>query len=195
MLVEKDAAAHQLYHETQCIDRKGRHGYRKKNQRKIARNILHHKTFQCTQCPRRYATKVQLRSHLYQHQYKAKFVCTICNKLCTSNVLLNEHMARHLPQLIRFRCDQTECDKGFLYESSYKQHILTHGGFKCLHPQCGKGFASRYNLQEHEKKHLNLLMYACDVCPCKSFPNQHRLNQHKKSKKHRNWLNYLPNRL
>lgn len=188
------AAVTQLYHETQHINRRGQHGNRKR--RLVARNILHHKVFVCDfpQCSKRYATPIQLRTHKYWHQNKAKYVCGICDRSFPSNALCDEHKISHFPQLIKFRCERPDCGKGFLVEKHYKQHLLTHGGFKCLEASCGKSFASRYNLKVHLKKHLNLLAYRCDVCPDKSFPNHHRLNAHQKTRKHAAWKNHRLNK-
>lgn len=188
MLNEIDAVT-QLYNETQRT--KGQHIRR--NTRKVARNILQHKQFECSHCTKRFATKIQQRAHLYRQQYKVNWVCCVCNRSYSSNALLNEHLTRHFPQTIKFRCAKPECGKGFLNESKYKQHIMTHGGFRCYYPQCGKRFASRYNLDEHIKKHLNLLAYHCDVCPGKSFSNQFRLNAHKKTDKHADWKHFRLN--
>lgn len=161
-------------------------GRMKQNRWSNARNILHYKIFDCSHCSKLFATKYQLRAHLIRHRNKSKRICTICNRHYSNETALNEHMTRHQPEMIKFRCDKAECGKGFLYERTYKQHMMTHGAYKCS--ECGKNFASRYTLDDHVRKHLNLLKHRCEICPTdKRFSNKNRLNAHEKTEMHVAW--------
>lgn len=143
--------------------------------------------YKCTNCRKGFATNVQLNVHQCGRSKNPKWVCRICCHTTGKMKWLIEHMTRHFTEEIQFRCPVSSCRKGFFYSSSLDQHIRTHYGYKCIEPRCtrrGKSFATRCSLENHVKKHLLILKFACDFCPNTCFANKSRLNAHKKTKKH-----------
>lgn len=59
------------------------------------------KTFECTQCGKKFASSSQLKAHSYMHK-DMKVVCSICNKALTNPQRLSVHMSKRASVSMNF---------------------------------------------------------------------------------------------
>ena len=81
----------------------------------------------CPQCPKRFATRDTLKSHIRGHLNKMaqRFVCSVCGKTFEDNYHLKFHMRVHAP-VKEFHC--TICGVGFNYKVTFNTHMKTKHG-------------------------------------------------------------------
>ncbi|KAJ8278504.1 hypothetical protein GJAV_G00088350, partial [Gymnothorax javanicus] len=75
-----------------------------------------------------------------------------------------------------YKCDQ--CEKSFIYQSSFKYHQRIHSGekpYKC--DQCEECFSWSSQLKSHKSIHTGEKAYKCDQCE-KSFVMKSKLKYH-----------------
>lgn len=158
-------------------------------------NKKHH---QCHICNKTFTRASGLTGHMHLHTRTEKrrepnpnLRCHICDKIFTRQSGLNAHILQH-GGVLRFWCDETDCDKGFVHSyqlirhkrlhsevppyscevcgrafrhNDLAKHMRTHTGVKpynCQH--CGRAFAFNSSLRAHERIHLALKEHVCDVC-------------------------------
>lgn len=134
------------------------------------------KSYQCEQCPSRFARKTTLTRHKRQvhsgqKQYqcqngKGMFECELCHKTFVCSQGLKTHLIRHSDDR-PFQCD--ECPASFKLASCLKRHKGLHSGvrpFKC--ESCPAAFSQSFNLSQHVKSiHSNDRPFKCELCPAR----------------------------
>lgn len=107
--------------------------------------------WQCNVCPKFYATKNNLVTHLLGHYGAKEFSCTVCDKTFNQATRLRFHMLTHKGKQ-PYTC--SICQRSFAQMIHLKRHILTHDNkqpYCCK--ACVKGFALMSELQSHLELH------------------------------------------
>ncbi|GAB6018740.1 hypothetical protein CHUAL_000413 [Chamberlinius hualienensis] len=114
--------------------------------------------WQCNVCPKYYATKNNLVTHLLGHYGVKPFLCTVCNKTFNQATRLKFHMLSHKGNNGNNNHKQTYtcsiCLRSFAQLMHLKRHVLTHENkqpYSCK--DCAKGFALLRELQNHLELH------------------------------------------
>lgn len=136
------------------------------------------KSFQCDQCPKKYAHADQLKAHVKRHAATREFVCNICGQSYLQRHNLQAHMWKHEGKK-PFVCDT--CGKGFRVKAKMIYHKRTHTGdrpFVCRY--CDQAFADSTNRLRHEMSHTGIKPYKCDHCD-KTFITKRLRRDHEKT--------------
>lgn len=145
---------------------------------------LVHKTFNCTECKRVFASQYQLDEHLKDHDSKnnQQQMCTYCGKIYATSVSLKAHIdAIHTK--CRFKCDM--CEKSYSFKAAlYKHRLLIHlEGKKHKCPLCDYLAGSKHEIRLHHNNHHTSNRentndyYFCAECGI-SFHNGSTLKRH-----------------
>ncbi|XP_076251675.1 uncharacterized protein LOC143190942 [Rhynchophorus ferrugineus] len=138
------------------------------------------KVFQCPDCPKAFARRIQLRRHASVHMQQRGFSCGICEKWFPTRSALVRHERIHTGER-PFQCEV--CLKSFAQKEILYRHLMTHTGqrpYTC--PHCPKGFNQREQLKIHIKTHANadpndIQLHYCSLCP-KVFCHASGLSRH-----------------
>ncbi|XP_063814416.1 gastrula zinc finger protein XlCGF53.1-like [Pseudophryne corroboree] len=162
------------------------------------------KLYNCSECPRYFASNAEMMRHLRLHRRK-KLTCSDCGKLfpykshlvrhqsvhtgekafvcseCGENFLCKSHLVTHLRTHTREKplvCQ--DCGKHFSCNSALVTHRRIHTGEKpFICPICGKAFAQSSNLLSHQRGHTGVKKFICRECG-KSFAQKNDLSRHLK---------------
>lgn len=143
---------------------------------KTTRSCTDEKVFICHLCGKLFKTRTNLREHENICSGNLPFRCPICSKQFPSTTKLNNHTKLLHEQKYCNSCQK--CGKGFVKQSDYKTHLLSHSNekkFKCT--ECNKIYKSLSNLNQHKKMHNEKLPFNCTVC-CKGFLRKENLESH-----------------
>lgn len=138
------------------------------------------KVFQCPECSRSFARRIQLRRHASVHMQQRGFSCGICEKWFPTKSALIRHERIHTGER-PFQCDV--CQKSFAQKEILYRHMMTHTGQKPYNcPHCPRGFTQKEPLRVHLKTHLNanttdVQLHYCTLCP-KVFCHASGLSRH-----------------
>ncbi|XP_072049358.1 uncharacterized protein [Amphiura filiformis] len=128
------------------------------------------KSFNCSMCPKAYATDTQLQIHIrLTHMKERENICKMCGKKFFYRYQLVAHEKAH-NGIMQHTCKY--CNKGFLKKASLVAHEMVHTGnkpYKCRH--CLKGFATKGHQQRHERLHTDSSKperaFQCNICNAK----------------------------
>lgn len=141
------------------------------------------KPFACNFCPKTFALKAYLNTHLRRHTQEKTFPCDECPKKFICQNYLNKHFRSVHSR--PFVCD--ECPEKFRIESMLKKHSKTHELFwtKTRTYECyictdnKRIFLKIGGLTDHMRsRHSSERPFACDQCP-KTFAVKSYLTSHK----------------
>nr|XP_022905584.1 zinc finger and SCAN domain-containing protein 12-like [Onthophagus taurus]XP_022905585.1 zinc finger and SCAN domain-containing protein 12-like [Onthophagus taurus] len=138
------------------------------------------KVFQCPNCPKSFARRIQLRRHASVHMQQRGYSCGICEKWFPTRSALIRHERIHTGER-PFQCEV--CQKSFAQKEILFRHLMTHTGqkpYSC--PHCPKGFTQKEPLRVHLRTHLNtnptdIQLHYCTLCP-KVFCHASGLSRH-----------------
>lgn len=138
------------------------------------------KIFQCPDCPKSFARRIQLRRHASVHMQQRGFSCGICEKWFPTRSALVRHERIHTGER-PFQCEV--CQKSFAQKEILYRHLMTHTGqkpYSC--PHCPKGFTQKEPLRVHMRTHLSnspsdIQLHYCSLCP-KVFCHASGLSRH-----------------
>jgi len=136
--------------------------------------------FECTVCPKRFASKVQKERHTITHTAEMPYKCGTCEKLFRHKSSLRNHNKRH-QKLKSYAC--TKCTNSYLSELDLMSHYLkdhvgsTDNVLHCLF--CEQRFKTLLALEDHTRVHLHERPFFCNSCPL-SFRNEAHLKKHVK---------------
>ncbi|XP_066141008.1 zinc finger protein pita-like [Euwallacea fornicatus] len=137
------------------------------------------KVFQCPECPKAFARRIQLRRHSSVHMQQRGFTCGICEKWFPTRSALVRHERIHTGER-PFQCEV--CSKSFAQKEILYRHLMTHTGqrpYTC--PHCPKGFNQKELLRLHMRTHANapndIQLHYCTLCP-KVFCHASGLSRH-----------------
>lgn len=129
------------------------------------RNIHGEQRFQCTGCPKRFATKGNLTSHYKESHLKLRrrsALCTVCGKICITKSNLVQHMMVHTNEK-PYNCDV--CYKSFANNYKVVIHRMIHTGerpYPCDY--CDMAFRSKSLKIKHIKRKHTDKPYKCEQC-------------------------------
>ena len=138
------------------------------------------KDFKCNTCPKAYATKDALQTHIrLTHIKERNHTCSVCGKKFFYRYQMEIHENIH-KGIMQHNCKF--CNKGFVKKSSLVAHEMMHVGnrpFECRY--CKKGFASQYYCSKHELIHTRKLelKFPCSLCNFR-FKTKEECAEHEK---------------
>lgn len=159
--------------------------------------------FPCSQCPKVFATQLQVEDHAERVHYPKKINCTKCSKMFSTEKMLRLHDKLHhvaaicklcfvqfpSKKQLRVHLDKHEvnkcsrCNKSFLNKQTYKFHLRICGNLDDRQPSffcdiCHKGYVRKNGLRTHLKTdHGFGNVLSCNWCG-KKFDAISRLNNH-----------------
>lgn len=114
-------------------------GFAFKEKYNLRGHLLRHsnqKNFSCSQCPKRFFTKVELRLHEYRHKGgERSYLCNHCGMGFVSSSSLMQHLKKQHSLNHTLKCQQ--CTKTFNNFDLLKIHQLVH--FEQDSVKCGDG--------------------------------------------------------
>ena len=145
--------------------------------------------YECNLCRTTYKRKESLSIHIGIHYGFSPYTCSICSKNFTQKVGLEKHQRTHSGEplykvgaimfreltfkgrqilLLHYRSFELQCDycdRRFLHEKTYKNHLTNHNGKKYVYCSvCRLGFTSRVNLERHSRSHTKEKPFICEIC-------------------------------
>ncbi|KAK9502297.1 hypothetical protein O3M35_011095 [Rhynocoris fuscipes] len=135
------------------------------------------KPYSCSQCPRKFYDKYELKYHQRLHEDIEDFCCNICKRRFSRRSGLKAHMRTHTGEK-PFDCKI--CDKSFSYLNTLIAHERVHTGERpYLCSYCPRTFAQYSTAKSHEDMHMNgLRMFQCDICD-RMFKTDQELSSHR----------------
>lgn len=133
---------------------------------------------QCSLCPKTFAQKADLTSHLLIHAGERPYACTECDEKFNRKRSLRDHKLSSHSQEKNFVCDV--CQMSFSTRSLLYSHRRKHntGRYPCS--ECPKSFARAFDLRIHAVLHTGEKPYICDICN-KNFATRQNYNHHWKT--------------
>ncbi|KAH9632426.1 hypothetical protein HF086_010819 [Spodoptera exigua] len=159
--------------------------------------------YPCSQCPKVFATQLQVEEHAERVHYPKKICCPKCSKMFSTEKMLRLHDKLHhvaaicklcfvqfpSKKQLRAHLDKHEvnkcarCNKSFLNKQTYKFHLRICGNLEDRQPSffcdiCHKGYVRKNGLRTHLKTdHGFGNVLSCNWCG-KKFDAISRLNNH-----------------
>lgn len=141
--------------------------------------------FPCSECPKSFVNRYNLKAHQLVHTKEKNFVCAQCGKSFSYNISLKSHLEKIHSEdnVARLSNGQPIIDAQSIVKvqpitetSDMKNHIGVRP-FSCSN--CSKSFQSRSNLTAHQRVHTKEKNYVCAECG-KSFSYNLSLKLHTK---------------
>lgn len=165
---------------------------------------LHHTSYECIECGRKFSAPQSLRIHSRMHNNRKryqcqdcgktfrmefyfkyhrmtdtgtdKFECGICDKKFSNQGCIETHYKTHSNEK-SYEC--RKCGKVYIQLGSFKNHIMAHPPtYTCK--ECGKVYTDKTALTSHEEAHVSQKPYKCSNCG-KRFGHAFNLEIHSKS--------------
>ena len=148
------------------------------------KNMHGKETLQCDKCEFTSISQKYLENHRIRMHGTENIVCEQCGKTFTNPLSLKEHMYETHAKAKEIQCTFEGCDLVFDKQTKMRNHYnRVHIGIaklkkiKCGY--CDKMFLQDHQRKEHEKKHLEILDFLCELCDYKTFAKG-KLRQHMK---------------
>lgn len=139
------------------------------------------KKFQCAICSRRFATKIQIKTHMQKHSTNGKhFFCMVfyrnskVSRYCFCILFLPLSLSLIASLCFPFLC--SECGKRYASKRTLLLHQLKHAEPTIQCPECPAKFHTEPAFTQHYDVHRNL-NYKCSGCKS-TFRSQRSLVKH-----------------
>lgn len=133
----------------------------------------------CNQCPLIFKTRHFYEKHVEScHSEPLNQICQICGKICQSRIQLRSHLRNH-DQTLKYKCNFGGCSKAFRVKHHLDNHMRAHtkeSPFVCDFSGCPARFRQKHALTIHMRKHNNEFI-TCEQCKS-PFVTQFQLNKH-----------------
>ncbi|XP_052126569.1 zinc finger protein 239-like, partial [Frankliniella occidentalis] len=133
------------------------------------------KTYECSECGKRYNHKDSFGYHVKTHTGEKPFECDVCNKRFIKKCSFDDHVRAHTG-VKPYECNV--CKRGFATKTHLDYHVRTHTGekpYKC--DICNMRFILKCNLESHIRTHTGEKPFECDICN-KRFTQKSTLDSH-----------------
>lgn len=139
------------------------------------------RSFECYLCKYSTKNKTHLLSHIRIHTGGTPFTCTVCEKVFTIKYNMTSHMIKWHNELFRFKC--SICCQEFVQEQKWKSHemICNRKRFNCH--LCKYSSIYKKKMEKHIRTHTG----KCIVCK-RQFKNTANLTNHMKT--HSNFVKF-----
>ncbi|XP_071316000.1 zinc finger protein 664-like isoform X3 [Trachinotus anak] len=132
-------------------------------------------TFSCSECGKRFRTKLALQSHVKIHTEMRPYGCDVCGRRFKLKSHVKTHMTVHTGEK-PFGC--SVCDKRFKRLGQLTVHIKIHTGGKPYGCDvCGKRFKLQTHIKRHMTVHREEKPFGCSLCQ-KTFKRKDQLKLH-----------------
>lgn len=126
-------------------------------------------------CGKEFATEISRKRHHNQsHLRLNQQICKICNAAFNRKLQLRRHTVQHTNEY-PYKCEETDCGKGFLNLKTFNKHKTTHKmlptSYQCT--VCTDAFPKWSQMIAHRKTHR----YQCEVCKL-DFSRKPNLKNH-----------------
>ncbi|XP_055844639.1 gastrula zinc finger protein xFG20-1-like [Episyrphus balteatus] len=137
------------------------------------------KTFQCTQCPKKFPTKKLLDLHVVKHN-ECTFICSECGKGFPTKSTMDIHFKRIHSTLCDRMCEI--CAKLIKGKTAFARHMEEHEGIvqprvECK--ECGSWLKDKNSLRKHMYSKHDGKTHNCKICG-KNTPSYSALYSHMK---------------
>ena len=108
----------------------------------------------CSQCPKSYIRKADLKDHVRAVHDEEPGTCSHCGKRFLSRRGIEEHEQKHAGVGL-LECAEKKCPKTFQRQASLEGHMNSHRDYKpyrCSVARCKRAFAHRSSLSAHESE-------------------------------------------
>ena len=116
----------------------------------------------CRVCKRAFNNPISLRRHEYSHREK-KFKCSSCRESFNFNSELKTHLIQHQHRA-RHLCAFPGCGKLFKNKSDLSRHGKIHTATAIQCPDCEYSSKDQRNFNSHRRSHSKIELYFCNKC-------------------------------
>lgn len=132
----------------------------------------------CSQCPQMFKTRHFYEKHVESYHGEPIHICQICGKILESRIQLRSHLRNH-DQTLKYKCNFAGCSKAFRVKHHLDNHMRAHtkeSPFACDYEGCSARFRQKHALTIHMRKH-NGKFVTCKECKS-PFVTHFQLNKH-----------------
>ena len=116
----------------------------------------------CRVCRQAFNNPISLRRHEYSHREK-KFKCSSCCESFNFNSELKTHLIQH-QRRAKHLCAFPGCGKLFKNKSDLSRHGKEHTAKAIQCPDCEYNSKDQHNFNSHRRTHSKIELYFCNKC-------------------------------
>ena len=121
-----------------------------------------HGILHCRVCKKAFNNPISLRRHEYSHKEK-KFQCSRCHENFNFNSELKTHLIQH-QRRAKHLCAFPNCGKLFKNKPDLTRHAKEHTSKAIQCPDCEYSAKDLHNFESHRRKHSRIERYFCPYC-------------------------------
>lgn len=132
----------------------------------------------CPHCSHTFKSRYFYEKHIETSHNQPVHICQICGKILDSKIQLRSHLRNH-DQTLRYKCTFEGCQKAFRVKHHLSNHMRGHTNespFACSFEGCSAKFRQKHALTIHMRKHKGEFL-TCDQCKS-PFVTKFHLSKH-----------------